>query len=102
MKKYRLGNLLRGGWSGEFASLEEAWVQLGSRFLLSFPCEKWEKDIGMSINEDGGRTVYMYVQEENKYGQLDWACCKNGVFYMNERVPVTADDYKRCSDVEFF
>ncbi|QIW90253.1 hypothetical protein OLCHANIL_00156 [Vibrio phage V05] len=102
MRRFKLGNLLRGGFAGDFETIEEAWEKLGSRFLLSFPCDAWSKERGVYINEDGGRHVYMYVKEENKYGHLDWAMCKGDVFYMKDRVPVTADDYEYCRDAEFF
>lgn len=55
MKRYVLGNFLRGAYEGEFETLEEAWEWLSDRFLLSYPSE-------------GGRHVQMYVYEPNPYG----------------------------------
>lgn len=67
MKKYTLGNWMRGAFEGEFATLEEAWEWLSDRFLLSYP-------------SNSGRQVFMYVDEPNTYGfQAQQTLCKEGV-----------------------
>ena len=66
MKKYLLGNWLRGAFEAEFNSLEEAWEWLSDRFLLSYPSE-------------GGRHVLMYVYEPNEYGFTEKKLCKKDV-----------------------
>lgn len=106
MKKYRLGNLLRGGFSGEFESMADAWAVLGTRFLLSYPCEDFEGN----ERPDGGRMVYMHVYEENQYGMKSWALCMSDYTRMESRISTdlnqVLDDNGvqpvRCSDVEFF
>ena len=49
--KYTLGNFLRGGFSGDFSSVESAWSFLGSRFLLSFPSDHFDKDKNKLVDD---------------------------------------------------
>lgn len=65
VKRYVLGNWLRGTYEGEFSSVEEAWLWLSHRFLLSYP-------------SSSGRMVYMKVHEVNAYGLLQYVLCKEG------------------------
>tara|TARA_Y100001951_G_scaffold104787_1_gene117823 strand:- start:43364 stop:43672 length:309 start_codon:yes stop_codon:yes gene_type:complete len=101
MKNYKLGNWLRGGFSRHFKSKEEAWKVLGSRYLLSFPCEtiidgEWKE------NPKGGRMVNLYVEEENQYGITQWLVCKSDYFNMNERVDIDSYKFHTHSPTDFY
>lgn len=71
MKKYILGNWLRGYVEGEFTTLDEAWSFLSTRFLLSWPSE-------------GGRHVCMWVNEPNEYGFTQSTLCKQDFTELND------------------
>lgn len=58
-REFLLGNILRGWFSGEFLSADEAWKYLSRRFLLSYPAK-------------AGRSVSLYVYEPNQYGESQW------------------------------
>ncbi len=101
--RYMLGNLLRGGWAGTFESLDDAWLQLGSRFLLSFPCDQFDKESGEYVeNKNGSRFVQMYIHKENEFGIECKVLCKSEPFKMQDRIPVKAEQYERQSDAFFF
>lgn len=58
MKRYVLGNWLRGYFAGRFSSDVDAWNYLSRRFLLSYPSR-------------GGRSVSMWGEETHyKHRQL--------------------------------
>lgn len=102
VKQYRLGNFLRGGFQGEFDSLDEAWIQLGSCFLRAYPCDKVDPETHeMVVDPDGARRVHMFVFEENPYGIEQNLICKSGDFSMCDRVPVSKDQYERLSPIAF-
>lgn len=81
MKRYVLGNCLRGYFEGEFTSQEDAWRWLSKRFLLAFP-------------SGSGRTVDMYVHEKNHYGLEQWVRCQGGVTSINH--VCSEDAIERC------
>lgn len=66
MKEYKLGNCLRGGFSGFFRDKDIAWKVLSERFYLSFPSET-------------GRHVYMFVKDKNQFNFEDWIKCEDGI-----------------------
>lgn len=68
--RFRMGNILRGTFEGDFNTIEQAWYWLSHRFYLSYPSEM-------------GRYVYMEVQEVNKYGFTEFITCKQGIHSMN-------------------
>lgn len=103
MNKYMLGNFLRCGFTGDFNSIDEAWAALGSRFLLSFPCDEYDKTIGYIVENDAsGRYVQMYVYEKNKHGLDDKVLCKSDSFNMKDRIKIIAGDYHQVPATCFF
>ena len=103
MKKYKLGNFLRGGFKGEFGSLEEAWNELGTDFLNACPCEDYNPDSKAYYTSlEGGRTVCMYVYEENAYGIEEFVKCRVDSFHMNERLRTSGIEHTWAPAVEFF
>ena len=103
MNEYMLGNLLRCGFTGDFNSIDDAWAALGTRFLLSFPCDRYDKTIGYYVENDaGGRHVSMYIYEKNKHGLDDKTLCKVDVFNMQDRIEIIKGDYKQVSASCFF
>lgn len=74
-KRFVAGNWLRGYYEGTFASLEEAWSFLSTRFLLSYP------------SEGAGRHIGMWVEEPNAYGIKELIQCKQDVTERNSLDP---------------
>lgn len=70
MKKYIIGNWLRGYFEGEFEDISTAWSYLSNRFLLSYP-------------STGGRHVNLWVEDANEYGFKDTKLCKQDVTELN-------------------
>lgn len=91
-KRYKLGNCLRGGFSGEFKTMEEAWQVLSYRFDIAFP-------------SSGGRSVILKVYETNPYGYLQNIICKvaetsgEKVVSLEHDAVIKCTSY--CSDREF-
>jgi len=75
VRRYVLGNCLRGTFEGKFTSVDEAWEKLSARFLQSFPSPT-------------GRAVSMKVEKENEFGFNQLILCKKGVTSLAE---VSAD-----------
>lgn len=87
MKKYILGNWMRGGVEGQFESLDEAWEWLSDRFLMVNPAEQ-------------GRHVHLYVYEPNPYGsELGEVktMCKSGVTSLYKHYPIE-EVFTRCKE----
>ena len=83
---YKLGNCLRGGFQGEFDSIDDAWIQLGTDFLLAYPCDVYNRDTGQyDIDPNGSRSVVMYVKQENTFGIVEFVKCKIGRVSMTDR-----------------
>ena len=78
MKRYWLGNILRGEFVGEFATQEEAWQWLSYRFLLSYP-------------STSGRHVQMRTQA-TVFGVDQLVVCQEGSTWMGNlpEAPVLA------------
>ncbi|MDK9793732.1 hypothetical protein [Vibrio sp. D431a] len=91
-----MGNLLRGGFEGEFSSIDEAWDNLSSMFLLAFPCEALADD-GVTMVEDlaSSRSVNMYVYEVNSYGYFCKNLCRKGHAKMAERIPIDPSNFTK-------
>ncbi|KPV53766.1 hypothetical protein SE17_07680 [Kouleothrix aurantiaca] len=70
LKRYWLGNVLRGDFQGDFATQEEAWQWLSHRFLLSYPAV-------------GGRHVYMRTIA-SVFGIEQQVICQQGVTWIGE------------------
>lgn len=71
MKKYIIGNWLRGYFEGDFETIEKAWSYLSNRFLLSYP-------------SNGGRHVCMWVEQDNDFGFKQTVLCKQDVTEINQ------------------
>jgi len=67
-KRYRAGNCLRGWFEGNFSNIDEAWSYLSTRILISFPTD----------DNDGVRSIVMFVEEINNYGFAGFTQCKQG------------------------
>ena len=80
LKTFILGNCLRGCFEGDFTSQEKAWKILSARFLMSYPARE-------------GRSVLMWVHEENQYGMMDTIKCQVGVTSLAE---VSPDELSQC------
>lgn len=71
MKKYIIGNWLRGYFEGTFEDIDQAWSYLSNRFLLSYPAT-------------GGRHVSMWVEQPNDFGFTQAELCKEDVTEIND------------------
>lgn len=86
MKRFIIGNWLRGYFEGEFESIEVAWSYLSKKFLMSFPAEK-------------GRHVGLWVEEENRYGFKSINLCKEDVTELNAIPKDMVNERCKCSMV---
>lgn len=93
IQTYRLGNCLRGGFEGQFESVDEAWQKLGTRFLNAYPAEKMDENNNPVIDPNGSRSVIMKTEEKNQYGFEEFLKCKDGQVKMSEKVPINDNDY---------
>lgn len=66
-KRYKLGNILRGHFIGEYHTVAEAWKDL---------CEWF--DAGFGEKNVSPRKVFLYAFEENRYGIKQYLCCRVG------------------------
>jgi len=86
MKKYIIGNWLRGYFEGEFEDIQTAWSYLSNRFLLSY-------------TSTGGRHVCMWVNEPNEYGFTESKLCKQDVTELNNLSEAQVMD--KCKEAPF-
>lgn len=102
MKKYILGNCLRGGFSGQFNSVEDAWLKLGSKFLSVNPCQKFcSESNAMVLNPESARSVILMVENLNEFGFIDKRTCKKGDFNMSECIDVEKIEFEEVLAINF-